>query len=355
MTSITKERRDWAAVPGHPAIRRRNEWGAIHNYSRARDVLEPATRIFVHISVTNPGSYRGNDAHAQAIERIGRARFGTSPSNTGISYNFGIMPNAALYEFQPVSRRGAHTVNDFGISTCTRSGTGCPGRRQPLTAPSGNLNVNARSYVICQNVGDSVTDEQIDKLARAIVCSYRAGFITRHAAHHPHGHRCVSSKSCPGDRMWHRMDDLHTKIHHYLDHGLTDRVEPPPEEEEVRPREWNDEDREAVRDALLGALQFPQIVPRVDGEGGLNVAHVLNLLLRGSKSDRDMLTQIITNQQAIMQSQGVDVDEAAVARVLAPLVVGPIVEELSDETGATADEVEQRLERVLSRMRLVTE
>jgi hypothetical protein len=119
-----------------------------------------------------------------------------------------------------MGRRGAHTVNDFKRSTCTT--TGCPGKgvTNGLTAPSWNLNYNARAYVICQNVNDSVTDAMIDSLAKAIVTDYRAGFITYAAAHNIHGHRCVSSKSCPATPMWNKMWALHTKIHYYIDKGL---------------------------------------------------------------------------------------------------------------------------------------
>lgn len=353
MVNATKEREAWDAVPGHPAIRRRWQWNAVHDYTRSRNVIEPATRLFIHISVTNPGNYRGNDAHAQAIERIGRSRFGTGSGNTGISYNFGVMPDASLYEFQPVSRRGAHTVNNYGISTCTRSGDGCPGRGESVTAPSGNLNYNARAIVICQNVDDPVTDAQIERIAQVAVCGYEAGFWTRHASHHPHGHRCVSGKSCPGNRMWARMWDLHDRIHHYLNNGLAGGGGRDDEEEEVRPSEWTDDDRSAVRDALLGALQFPQIVKVANGKQW-NVAHVLSWLQRMRASDRDLLVQILTNQEAIMESEGVQVDTGALAQALAPLVVEPIVEELGDATGATPEQVEDRIEGVLTRMRLTT-
>lgn len=216
MVSISQERSRLDNVAGAPNMRRRWQWKARKSYTDARTVTEPATRVFVHISVTNPSSYNSNDAHARAIESIGISRF----PNTGISYNRGIMHNGALYEFQPIGRRGAHTVNDHQRSTCNRWGAACPGNGSSLTAPSWNLNYNARSYVICQNVGDSVTDSMIDSIARQVVADYEAGFITRSAAHNFHGHRCVSSKSCPGDKMWARMHDLHTQIHSYLDNGL---------------------------------------------------------------------------------------------------------------------------------------
>jgi hypothetical protein len=228
VVTITQERQRLAAIPGGPKLRRREQWGARFVYTSSRPVEEPATRVFVHITVTNPGAYSSNDAHARAIENIGINRF---PA-TGISYNRGVMPDGSLYEFQPMGRRGAHTVNDFKRSTC--STTGCPGRGSPLTAPSWNLNVNSRAYVICQNVQHTVSDKQLDNLARAIAADKLAGLVTKNAA--IHGHRCVSSKSCPGDRMWSRMGELNQKVSRYVANGFTSSggvVPPPPVEEDM--------------------------------------------------------------------------------------------------------------------------
>ena len=228
-------------------MRRREQWGARFNYTNSRPVEEPATRVFVHITVTNPRAYSSNDAHARAIESIGINRF---PA-TGISYNRLVMPDGSLYEAQPIGRRGAHTVNDFKRSTCSTSG--CPGRGTSLTAPSWNLNINARAYVICQNVGDPVSAKMVDTLARAIVADYRAGFITRAAAHNLHGHRCASSKLCPGDKMWSRMGDLHTLIHRYLDNGLPGST-PPPSEDDMPYRDWPKADKDALLSDIFDAV-----------------------------------------------------------------------------------------------------
>jgi hypothetical protein len=66
--------------------------------------------------------------------------------------------------------------------------------------------------VICQNIQHPVTEQMVDALARAIAADAKAGFITEYAALRPHGHRCVSTKSCPGNLMWARMGLLKTKI-----------------------------------------------------------------------------------------------------------------------------------------------
>ncbi|MGH9252645.1 MAG: peptidoglycan recognition protein family protein, partial [Acidimicrobiales bacterium] len=214
MTTISQERAGLALVGWR--LRRREEWGARRSYTDARSVTEPATRVFVHISVTTPANYSSDDAHARGIEAIGIARF----PNTGISYSRLLFRSGTASEGQPLGRRGSHTVNDFEIATCTRSGPGCPGRGGPLTStPAWNLNYNARAYVICQNVQHTVTDPQLDSLARAVAADMLAGFVTRTSE--IHGHRCVSSKSCPGDPMWVRMGELRKLVDHYLTHGPT--------------------------------------------------------------------------------------------------------------------------------------
>lgn len=211
MTTISQERSKLAALGVE--LRRREQWGARFNYTNSRPVDEPATRVFVHITVTEPGNYASFDAHARAIENIGINRF----PNTGISYNRLFMAGTRnVYEGQPIGRRGAHTVNDFRRSTCTTSG--CPNRGGPLTAPSWNLNINARSYVYCANVHHSVPDHVVDDMARVIAADKLAGFVAKNAQ--IHGHRCVSSKSCPGDKMWARMGELDKQVNHYLSTGL---------------------------------------------------------------------------------------------------------------------------------------
>lgn len=224
MTTITQERQKLAAVGQR--LRRREEAGFKGGYTNSRTVDEPADRVFVHITVTNPRNYSSDDRHAQAVEAIGRSRF---PA-TGVSYNRLFAQSGTAYEAQPMGRRGAHTVNDRKRSSCSTSG--CPGRGKSLTAPGRgwNLNYNARAYSIMQNVGDSVTDKQLHAIARAIAADMLAGLVRRDAP--IHGHRCVSSKDCPGGRMWARMGELRKLVDHYVRVGLGGGQIPTPTEPE---------------------------------------------------------------------------------------------------------------------------
>ena len=209
MTSIARERELYARVGF--THRLREQWGASFVYTTDRPLDEPATRLFLHISVTNPSSYPSNDAHARAIEDIGKQRF----PNTGISYNEMIMPGGLLYEGQPMGRRGAHTLNDFTRPVCTT--LGCPGRGFPLTAPSWNLNVNGRACCLARNIDDAVTDADVIAAARWGAAGKLAGLVDDGARWH--GHRCVAAKDCPGGRGWVRLDDIADLTADYVRRG----------------------------------------------------------------------------------------------------------------------------------------
>lgn len=231
MSFITEERAARAAVIGAPRLRTREEAKFRRTYGDSRTVVEPANRIFIHITVSNPKSYASDDAHARAVEAIGIARF---PA-TGISYNRLLMLSGALYEGQPMGRRGAHTVNDFQRSVCSTSG--CPSRGESLRATGGgapwNLNYNARAYAVCAMPGMDVPSARIDEWARLIASDILAGLIVKGSP--IHGHRCVSAKSCPGDEVWTWMDELARAVDYYVSVGLAPQPQPePPEEDEMK-------------------------------------------------------------------------------------------------------------------------
>ena len=196
-------------------MRLRGEWGARFNYTTDRD-CDIAEVFFLHIAVVDdPGDLIGTeDQVARNIENIGISRF---PS-TGISYNALSFNTGRLYEGQPLTRRGAHTVNDFRRSTCPTHGGS-------LVAPSWNNNVNARALCLPQNVDDPVTDAQIDSAARWAAAQIRAGLARRDARWH--GHRDVSAKSCPGDKGFERIPELDRLTDQYVKNGLGDDMPTP--------------------------------------------------------------------------------------------------------------------------------
>jgi hypothetical protein len=222
MTTITQERAALTRV-GRPLRTREQAGFRFQSYATARPVVEPATLVFVHITITNPRNYASDDAHARAVEAIGISRF---PS-TGISYNRLVFQSGRAQEGQPIGRRGAHTVNDKNITRCAT--TGCPSKGTAIPSAATNLNSVVRAYAICQNVNDAVTDAQLDSLARTIAADMLAGFVRRDAR--IHGHRCVAYKDCPAAKMWARMAELRRLVSHYLSVGFIPKPAPTPSPE----------------------------------------------------------------------------------------------------------------------------
>lgn len=211
MTTIAQERAALKRV-GRSLISRESAGFRFTRYGEARPVSEPASLVFVHITITNPKNYASDAAHARAVEAIGISRF----PNTGISYNRLIMQSGRAYEGQPIGRRGAHTVNDKNLTKC--ASTGCPSKGGAIPSAATNLNNVVRAYAICQNVGDTVTPAQLDSLARTIAADIRAGFVKRGAD--IHGHRCVAPKDCPAAKMWAQMGKLQALVDKYVSVGV---------------------------------------------------------------------------------------------------------------------------------------
>lgn len=201
MTNIAHERA-FLRAEGLDFITRET-WGAQQSYISERDVSTPVEGFFLHISVTIDG---GNTGLTEAddmrdIERIGQERFGI-----GFPYNMSIFDTGRLYEGQPLTRRGAHTVNDENQ----------PGFRE--TGSHGSLNYWYRAIVLPQMVTDDVTDAQVHQCARWAAAQIRAGYAKRDARWY--GHRDVSAKACPGDFGYARLPEIRTLTEHYVRNGL---------------------------------------------------------------------------------------------------------------------------------------
>lgn len=86
----------------------REEWGAVHEDGYGTSTL-PAGEVWLHHSVTVAPDLVApfDDEHAamRTLERIGEQRFGR-----GISYTFAVMPTGRVYEGHSVEREGAHTA-----------------------------------------------------------------------------------------------------------------------------------------------------------------------------------------------------------------------------------------------------
>lgn len=201
MTDIAGERARLAAQG--LVITYREAWGAVLDYTSNRTVNRPAQWLFLHITVTaDPAdTVAAESAACRVVEAIGQERFGI-----GWSYNAGVMQSGRLYEGQPLTRRGAHTVND----------------KPNPSFPTGSLNYDARALALVQNVQDVVTDAQIDSAARWGAALRRSGEAIANARWY--GHRDVTAKSCPGDIAYARLAELN----HLTDYYAAQPVKPTP-------------------------------------------------------------------------------------------------------------------------------
>jgi hypothetical protein len=195
-------------------MRRREQYGAVQSYDSDRTCDRVASAFYLHIAVIDdPGDLLGTeDQVARNVERIGQTRFGS-----GWSYNAAAFNTGRLYEGQPLTRRGTHTVNTFRRRTCPTHGGSL---EAPDTSSGFNNNINSRALVLPQDVDDPVTDEQIDAAARWAAAQIRSGLAKPTARWH--GHRCVTNKGCPGDRAFTRIPELQRLTDHYVKHGLGD-------------------------------------------------------------------------------------------------------------------------------------
>lgn len=326
VASIARERALLAGVG--LIVRFRENWRARFNYTTDRAVTSPASAGFVHIAVvSDPGDLIGTeDAVMQNVENIGISRF---PA-TGISYNFAVFNTGRIYEGQPLTRRGAHTYNDFNRAICSTNG--CPGRGTNLKlAGSGsdgrNLNYSTRAVVLPQQVTDVVTDIQVHGIARCFAAMQLSGQMVKGCP--LHGHRCVAGKDCPGGRAWARMSDIRDLTSDYVRKGLGGAI-----------------------DMSLDAADLKNVSSIVWGLGGQNFVEFPN----GEKVPMgQIMAQLSTVNAAqivllnrILTEQNLDANEVkALANELAPLLQSQLIE-LGDEqlnaiARAAADEQDRRI------------
>lgn len=316
MADIGGERARLAAVGLN--IEPRETWAPVHSYLSARNVETPARYLFLHISVhghprIGPSSSPGQEASAvRKIEAIGLGR-----GFPGISYNAVACPSGRLWEGQPLTRRGAHTVNDKATAGFTPK----------------NLNVSARALVLPQEEVDAVTPAQIDAAARWGAALRLAGYarLTARWA----GHRDVAAKACPGERAYELLGDLDDQTDWYTTHGLTG---PADGDDELTP-----DDIAALVAALNASLggkidrqhsttraevrtRTAAVAAALGTEGDELAAHIDKAVAAAFLSQMNLLRQVINEELAELEG-GAGPSSGAVAEA----VVATFAERLGDE------------------------
>lgn len=170
----------------------RAEWGsprqADGSYRKRRDTHPmppgPASFHFLHITVTGDTDTRAEGAAgARQIESFGLS---TPPM---VSYQDLVTNEGRYFQGQNYTVKGTHTVNDRNV----------PGFPD-------DLNRHGYAVAIMQNVGDAVTDVQVEVVAKVLAARELAGLVVKGAPVYPH--RKFAFKACPGDRAVARLDEI---------------------------------------------------------------------------------------------------------------------------------------------------
>jgi hypothetical protein len=299
MTDVAGERIRLAAEGLH--IEHRETWGSTYSYTSTKPVIRPAKCLFLHVAVVNDPTSQSVESERQVmrnIEAIGVSRFPL----TGISYNAACFDSGRLYEGQPLTRRGAHTLNDKELLTCPTHGGSL------TSSPAWNLNYNARAMVLPQNVGDDVTPAQIDSIARWGAALIRAGEVAKGAIWH--GHRDVAFKDCPGDTGYAAIPKIQALTNHYVTVGLT-QVEPMKEETE-KPRMilW--------RVSETGQIWAPELAWHIPNESVLNALLASEL----SMTPTAVQTELDKPDDGLLKNRITSVSQATLNSALSTLTSG---------------------------------
>lgn len=196
----------------------RKDWGSYQEkrgaYSRRAKTHPmpsgPAPYHYLHITVTtDTDTVAQGAAGARQVEGYG---YSTPPQ---VSYQDLVTNEGKYYEGQNYGVKGTHTVNDKKIAGYPK-----------------DLNLVGYATALMQNVGDAVTDAQVDTVAKIFAARELLGWVKAGAPIHPH--RKFAWKSCPGDKAMLRLPEIHKLKEKYVREGL---VKPKPIV--VRPTPWN--------------------------------------------------------------------------------------------------------------------
>lgn len=178
----------------------RSEWGspreADGSYARRRSTHPmppgPADFHYLHITVTRDTDLvREGKAGARQVEGYG---YSTPPM---VSYQDLVTNEGRYFQGQDYGTKGTHTVNDKKVPGFPR-----------------DLNLVGYACALMQNVGDEVTDVQVDVVARVFAARELAGLVKRGAPIYPH--RKFAAKACPGDKAVARLDEIRRLKDHYV-------------------------------------------------------------------------------------------------------------------------------------------
>lgn len=185
-------------------VHTRDDWAspqqAAGAYARRRGThpmfVEKARYGFLHVTVTpDTDTIPEGAAGARKIETYG---YSTPPM---VSYQLLVTNEGRVYEGQNFGVKGTHTINDKAVPGFPR-----------------DLNGYGYAVALMQNVGDEVTDEQVDVVAMCFAAMKIDGEMERDAPILPH--LKFANKACPGPLAMARLPEIRTLTEQYVVKGL---------------------------------------------------------------------------------------------------------------------------------------
>lgn len=220
----------------------RAEWGSPRERdgSYARRVFThpmppgPASYHFLHLTVTaDTDTVKEGTSGARQIEGYG---YSSPPM---VSYQDLVTNEGRYYEGQSYRVKGTHTVNDKNVG-------GYPN----------DLNLYGYATALMQNVGDEVSDVQVEVVAMVYAARELAGLVRKGAPILPH--RMFAAKSCPGDKAMARLSEIRRLRDRYVREGL-------PGGDDMRPEDF-DRIREIVHAEIEDAARTIKVENPTDGK-----------------------------------------------------------------------------------------
>lgn len=227
----------------------RDEWGSWQEsqgrYAARRGThpmpAGPADYHFLHITVTaDTDTVLEGVLGARQVETYGLS---TPPM---VSYQDLVTNEGRYFQGQDYGTKGTHTINDLNVP-------GFPN----------DLNLYGYAAAIMQNVGDAVTDAQVETLAKVYAARELLGLVKRGAPVYPH--RKFAAKACPGDLAVARLGEITRLKNQYVRAGRLPGSEPKEWDDMATKAELREVVRAEVRDALAGVKVK---VGNQDGEPG---------------------------------------------------------------------------------------
>lgn len=173
-------------------VKKRPEWGNRYPYS-SYSFSYPGRYLFMHITVTRQTGTLNE--RTRVVEQIGASRF----PNTRFSYIAVVHRGGEIHEGQPRGRKGAHTVNNKGIS----------GFPYDLNAYG-----EALSYVGME--ADPFGEAEIEASARWFAAKVLSG-ESRATDIYPHNY--FAYKACPGAKVMTALPEIRRRFKRYVAAG----------------------------------------------------------------------------------------------------------------------------------------